>query len=318
MKTTLGMNYRMLSSHLENISSKMYRLREQSTTGKKVNKPSDDPGAIRPILNYRTQIQTTGRYLNHIQMAKGEMELLDSNLDQVESIMVRAKELGISAINGAANDEDIRTFANQVNGLFKEMLQIANGQTNGKYVFSGYLDKTVPFAENTAYDSDDYHPADSSTWPVEYNGDKHARTLEVAPEMRIQVGLTGNELFLGDADNDQAVDSGSLNLFAVLKNFEDALVSNNTAEMNTGLEQLEQGAEQVRRLRGQMGNNAQRIERAEMQLNEASIEFKEVLSSYEDADWLDVFSQLVQQETAFEAALNVTSRVSKLSILNFM
>jgi flagellar hook-associated protein 3 FlgL len=109
-----------------------------------------------------------------------------------------------------------------------------------------------------------------------------------------------------------------MNLFAVLKNFEHAIRENDYTKMNEGLENLENGAEQVRRLRGQMGNNAQRIEKATEQLYEASIEFKQIISRYEDADILDVYSRLVQQETAFEAALNVTSRVSKLSILDFM
>jgi flagellar hook-associated protein 3 FlgL len=132
------------------------------------------------------------------------------------------------------------------------------------------------------------------------------------------VALTGSELFLGDADNDQIVDPGEFNLFAVLKNFEDAIRDNDPARLNEGLENLENGAEQVRRLRGQMGNNAARIEKASVQLAEASVEFQQVLSSYEDADLLDVFSRLAQSETAFEAALNITAKVSRLSILDFM
>jgi flagellar hook-associated protein 3 FlgL len=136
------------------------------------------------------------------------------------------------------------------------------------------------------------------------------------------VGIPGNELFLGDADNDQEVDDGGVDLFSTLKDLEAAIRNNEmddiTDEDDGLLEKVEQGADQVRRLRGRMGNNAWRIERASEQLNGAAIEFEKILSSYEDADALEVFSQLVQQETAFEAALNVTTRISKLSILDFM
>lgn len=318
MKATLGMNYRMLASNLESISKKLYDLRQQSATGKKLNKPSDDPAAIRPVIHYQVQSKMTERYLNHIAIAKGNLQLLDSNLDHTEDIMVRAKELGIMAINGIMNDEDRQTFANQIASLFDEMLQAGNSQPSGQFIFSGYEDNTIPFTQNPDYNPDDYDSSDPSTWPVIYHGDNNVKTVEIAPGNHIQISLTGNELFLGDADNDQVTDPGAVDLFVVLKNFEKALRSNDQTGMSEGLNFLEIGAEQVRRLRGQMGNNAWRIEKASEQLQGASIEFREIMSRYEDADIIDVYSKLVQQETAFEAALNVTARVAKLSILDFM
>ncbi len=318
MKATMGMNYRTLSSELQNISNRLHDLRQQTATGKKLTKPSDNPGAIRPLLHYNSQAETADRYMNHMSVAQGEIQLLDSGLDHIEDIMVRAKELGIAAMSGSTNDEDRNTYANQIGILFDELLQAANRQTNGQFVFSGYQDKTVPFIENPAYDPDVYDPDDSLTWPVNYQGDNHVKTVEIAYGKRIQIALTGNELFLGDVDNNQTVDSGNMNLFAALKDFEHAIRENDKTRMTQGLENLEKGAEQARRLRGQMGNNAQRIEKVTEQLYDASIEFRQIISRYEDADILDVYSRLVQQETAFEAALNVTARVSKLSILDFM
>lgn len=318
MKATLGMNYRMLSAELENISSRMYDLRQQSATGKKLNKPSDDPGAMRPVLSYQVKSESTQRYLNHVKTAGGEMELLDTELGHVENLLTKARETGIAALNGAATEADRQTYADKISQLHDEMLQTANRQTNGQYVFAGYKERTVPFTENGGYLPADYDPGDSSTWPVTYQGDENAKTVAIAPGKRIQVGLTGSRLFLGDADNDQEVDPGGSNIFATLKNFENAIRNNDQGAMNDGLEGLKEGMDQVIRLRGQMGNNAWRIDKAAERLEETAIEFQEIISRYEDADVLQVFSELVQQETAFEAALNVTTRISKLSILDFM
>ncbi len=314
MKATLGMNYRMLGYNLESISNKLYDLRQQSVTGKKLNKPSDDPAAIRPVLLYGAQSKMTERYLNHMAVAKGSMELLDSSLGHIGEIMVRAKELGIASISGTVNDEDLQIFANQIAALFDEMLQVANSQSTGQFIFAGYKDKTIPFTKNT-----DYNPDDPSTGPLMYyHGDNNIKTVEIAPGNHIQISLTGNALFLGDADNNGEVDPGAVNLFSVLNNLEIAVRGNDLENISEGLNLLETGAEQVRRLKGQMGNNAWRIDRATEQLEIASIEFKQIISRYEDADIIDVYSRLVQQETAFEAALNVTAKVARLSILNFM
>ena len=318
MKATMGMNYRALSSELQHISNRLYDLRQQAATGKKFTKPSDNPGAIRPLLHYKIRNEMADRYINHMSIAQGDMKLLDSELDYVEDIMVRAKELGVAALNETNNDEDRKTYAAHIGSLFDELLQASNRQTNGQYIFAGYQDKTIPFTENSTYDPDVYDPDDSFTWPVIYHGDSNAKSIEIAYGKRIQVGLPGNELFLGRTDNYQGSNTDGINFFAVLKNFQKAILENDRTKMTEGLENLEKCAEQARRLRGQMGNNAGRIEKATEQLNEASIEFKQIISSHEDADILDVYSRLAQQETAFEAALNITARVSKLSILDFM
>lgn len=318
MKATLGMNYRMLSSNIEDMSNKMYDLREQSATGKKMNKPSDNPGAIKPLLDYRLKMTSTERYIEHIGEAKGEMNILDSNLDQVENIMVAAKEAGIAVVNGSLGDADRQTYADKIAHMFDEMMQMANTQNNGKYLYSGYQESTAPFSENVNYSADAYDPDNAATWAVNYHGDSNAKQVEIGPDKQIQAAVTGNELFLGDADNNGEVDAGGTDLFSTLKNLENAIRSNDAGAMQDGLDELERGADQVRRVRGQMGNNTARIERADTYMTEASLEFQEVISGYEDADVLEVFSELLQHETAFKAALNVTTRVSKLSILNYM
>jgi len=318
MKSTMGMNYRMLSANLEIMSNKMYDLRQQSATGKQMNRPSDNPAGIRPVLSYRVQGLATDRYMDHIAVAGGEMAVQDSSLDQVENIMAAAKETLIAARNGGANEMDLDTYADRVSQLFDEMLQAANMQSSGKFVYAGYQEATTPFTVNTGFDPDAYNPDDPSTRAVAYHGDSNAKSVEIAPEKRIQTALTGNELFLGDADNDGVLDAEGVDLFSTLRNVEAAIRSGDDAAMNEGLDNLERGADQARSLRSRMGNNAWRIERAGRHMNAAAIEVKEIISSYEDADVLEVFSNLVQHETAFEAALNVTSRVSRLSILDFM
>ncbi|MCF8096073.1 MAG: flagellar hook-associated protein FlgL [Desulfobacteraceae bacterium] len=318
MKATLAMNYRTLSSNLESMSNRLYDLRQEAATGKKMNRPSDNPSAIRPLLNYQMRAQSTDRYLDQIKTSQGNMQVLDSNLDQIENTLVAAKEATIAVQNGSVNDTDRQTYADKISQLFDEMLQAGNTQVNGKYVFSGYQDTTQAFTVNTAYDPAAYDPTDASTWAVQYHGDDNSKSVEIAPGKQIQVGLTGNELFLGDADNDSELDTSGTDLFSTLKNLERAIRANDAAGIEAGMGELEQGADQVRRLRGKMGNNAWRIERAGQQLEDASIEFEEIISGYEDADVLEVFSELVQHETAFEAALNVTTRISKLSILNYM
>jgi flagellar hook-associated protein 3 FlgL len=48
------------------------------------------------------------------------------------------------------------------------------------------------------------------------------------------------------------------------------------------------------------------------------IDLQQILSRYQDADAIETFNAIVQQETAFQAALSITSKVSKISILDYI
>ncbi len=88
--------------------------------------------------------------------------------------------------------------------------------------------------------------------------------------------------------------------------------------LNDMLTTLEDAADQVRSARGRMGNNAHRIETSKEHLEGVKVDLKQILSRYEDVDLIDVITEITQTETAFQAALNVTGKVGKLSILDYM
>ena len=50
---------------------------------------------------------------------------------------------------------------------------------------------------------------------------------------------------------------------------------------------------------------------------QVEVDLKQILSRYQDADAIETFNEIVKQETAFQAALNVTSRISRISILDY-
>ena len=322
MKATQGTTYRMLSSRLNSVAQELENLRNMGATGKKLNAPSDDPAAIRPVLNTRKQLSNVDRYLETMGKSSDIMQATDGHLEHVEDIMQRAQEIMVNAVNGSLNDEDRTTLANELAELKQELIDTANGNIDGKYIFAGYQEDTEPFTENPAYDPALYDPNDHTTWPVLYNGDENATYLEISSGEQLQVNLTGNDLFLGtstwDAAGTNAVESGRYDLFAELTQAEEAIRNNDAAAMQTAISDLDGAAEQNRRLRSQLGNRATRVESAIAHQESVSVDLKQILSRYEDADAIEIFNEIVQQETAFQAALSITSKVSELSILDYI
>lgn len=310
MRATQGTTYRHLQSELSRMATDLENLRVRAATGKKVNRPSDDPTAIRPILDVRGQLRSTDRFLKTTGLAIDRMQSIDGLLAGMENTLVRAKEVAINATNGTLDDESLGLLADQIHGMLSEIVDTGNAKIDGKYVFAGFEEATKPFTVNPAY------PGDPR--PYLYNGDINNTTLEISPGETIQTTIPGNELFMGDTDNDGTVDAGMVDMFGVLSRLEEAIRSNDKAAIQTEMDSVDTAANQNRRLRGRLGNNAARAEDALASMEEAKVNLKQSLSRYEDADIIETITSLTQQETAFEAALNVTSKVSRLSILDYI
>ena len=217
----------MLGSRLNDVSLQLEELRSIGATGKKLNKASDDPASVRPVLNSRKQISNIDRNLETMGKSLDTMQATDGHLEHVENIMQRAKEIMTNAVNGSLNDSDLTVLADEMVQLRKELLDSANGMVDGKYLFAGYEEDTTPFVVNPAYNPTLYNASDSSTWPYLYQGDENATSLEITTGERITVNLTGNDLFFGTTTWDSttstnnSTESGRYDLFLELTQAEE-------------------------------------------------------------------------------------------------
>ena len=470
MKVTSQMTFRLMQSEINNINNRLQDLRQEAATGKRFNQPSDDPSAVRPVLNYSKQIRANQRYQENMGMAQNKLQAQDSHLDHAENTLTKAKQHTIQAISGAVNDKDKEILADQIHQMKNELLDTANTQINERFMFSGYQEGTQPFQKD----------ADGT---VRYHGDDHARKAEIAPGEKLEVGIPGRELFLGEKDSngdgsadtklgsdpfraldnierlmrsepstvsgsfggnyegweeyannydevsftlklngsdlgdvnvdmdqvgstdpsdiadeigdqiagfgsasvvhnpsgdplDEADDSVEItnggNTVTITRNSDNGFNfetdrgntfqvtdfnespdnsgsppdthvaasmrvssdpgskgdmilsgSNNSTtisetDLNEQLGKLDNAMTRFRKYRGKMGINMNRVETAIDAKAQAENDLKQILGKYEDADITQTASQIVQQETALKAALNVSSRMSEISILNYM
>ena len=312
MRATQTTTYRSLQAFLDRTSDKLQTLQLAAATGKRINRPSDDPTAISPVLSARTQIQTSNRYIETIESGLDRIDNMDGYLDSIENTLVRAKEISIASINGALSSEDMQTYADEVSQLREALLADANTQLDGKYVFSGFDEGTQPFAA-----ADPTLPI-SSTNPVVYSGDQGVLEYEISPNELLNVNIPGSVLMQGDANNDGLTDAGAVDVFAVITELEENLRAEDIPALGTSLNDLDTAANQVRAQRSLKGNIGRRLETARDHMEQIKIDMEEFRSRFEDADILETITDLQQQQQSFQAALNVTGKVSELSILDYI
>lgn len=118
---------------------------EQISSGKRVNRPSDDPAAAERINQFRNILRTTERRLQIVNEGVGRLNLSDSVLDQAGNTFQRVSELAVQMRNDTNTAVERRNAALEVQQLLLGLAGIANTQLNGRFLFAGHETQAEPF-----------------------------------------------------------------------------------------------------------------------------------------------------------------------------
>lgn len=166
----------MYSSMLNGMQSslgKYMESMEQGSTQKQINRPSDDPAAFYRILTTRDSIDETKKYLTNINEAKGWLELTDSTLTNLTTLMGSIKAL----MNQASTDctaAERQIMADEAWQMFGQILNLSNTEFNGNQLFAGHkynesafekgLAISVSMMDDTKPGDEDYETSAKKAW----------------------------------------------------------------------------------------------------------------------------------------------------------
>src|SRR4029434_4038677 len=113
------------------------RLQEQVATGRRVNRPSDAPAAMRRVLPLRADLRDLDQFTDNAQLARETDDLGAAALQDASDVMQRARELLGQANNSTTSVDDLAGIGDHVDQLLGQMLGIANTSRAGRYLFAG-------------------------------------------------------------------------------------------------------------------------------------------------------------------------------------
>ena len=170
---------------IDNILRQQERLNEtqmQLATGKKINKPSDDPSAATQLVKLSGLKSNTQQYDRNIDAARNQLELQESVLSNVSNVLQRVRELVVQANNATQSNESRAAIADELYNRIDELLQYANTKDpDGEYIFSGFNARTPAYVKS----GDGYV----------YQGDQGERYLQVSEDTQIAVRNSGEDIF---------------------------------------------------------------------------------------------------------------------------
>ena len=172
--------------NLQQNINRLAGLQDQLSTGRRINRPADDPINFPNSLSRRTAIQLGRSHQINIDGARTNLELTETSLGSLTEVMQSVRTL---AVQGASEDNDVGArlaIANQVRELYGQVLDLANANFNGQFIFGGSETRRPPF--------------EGRDGTVVFIGDDFERAATIGRKTQVVTNVTGLQTFLHTPD----------------------------------------------------------------------------------------------------------------------
>jgi flagellar hook-associated protein 3 FlgL len=161
---------------------------QQIASGQRVMRPSDDPQAASRAVQVSQAQAITSQYTDSRVSARNALSMEESVLNSVGDAVSSAKTLMLEAANGTLTNADRASIASQLQGIYQTVLGQANATDgNGRYLFGGYQDKSVPFVMSGG----------AVTYTVTDPNQDTSRQQQIDASRLMDVSDTGSTVFQG-------------------------------------------------------------------------------------------------------------------------
>ena len=291
--------YQSQITNMADLQTKIGRIQEEVTAGKKLLAPSDDPGAYTVADRLNQSITSMDQYNRNIGMAKSRLSQEDTVLSTVSTIVARLNELGIQGANGTNDSIARNAIAQEMDQLSEQLVALGNSiDANGDYLFAGYKSNKPPFSETVE--------------GIVYKGDTGRKEVELTQGVTTPTSSNGLELFM----NVSRKDNQSVSIFDVIKSATASLKDGTISDVV--LKDLQNAVNHFSTYQAICGARLQKVETADSARLAQLTNTKATLSSIQDSDLTALASELQQKSLTLQAAQSVFAKISQLSLFNYI
>jgi flagellar hook-associated protein 3 FlgL len=292
MRITAGMSQRHVLADLRRVQERLADAQGRVSSGRQIQKPSDDPLGAERALRLRGDRATAGAYRTAVDESRSWLDATDSALSSINDIVQTARELTVQAANGATTPAARQSIKVQIDALTEQLKTTLNGAYDGRYIFSGTATDTPPYALTSAT-------------PGAYQGDANPVVRQIGPGVSVQVNVTADDVLSG--------------LLPALRAISTHLQTNDAAALgSTDLQALDAGLDAVTTARSQVGAITNRVDAAGRRLDDVHDVTEAFLSKTEDADLPQALTDLSAQQNALTAALHGGASLIQQSLMDFL
>lgn len=275
-------------------------LEERLASGKRINRPSDDPSGAEAVLNLRTSVTEIEQFGRNALAVFQKLAVTDETLNGYLDVLNRAKTLVTNGLSDTATQPAKDALAAELETLRARILDIANTRHESDYLFGGTRQSEPPYDRTTS--------APATTPAL-------LRHIQIEPGANaIPVGALAENIF-ADTDTDANIFTDLDSAISALRGTGDPAADRTALE--DAFKRLEFYFDRATAAQGVIGANMNNAELAGERLAAASLAFRERISAIEDADFARTATEYTEAQNALDATLQLAAR-NQRSLIDFL
>lgn len=318
-------------------------MQEKLSTGKRVNRPGDDPIAMNQIHSLNKSIDTLTQYEKNGQFAKNQLVQEETAIASTIDGVQRARELAILMKNDTYGSNDRRATAQEIGQIIEQMKNMMNyTNSEGEKLFAGnsvnVVEAFVADPNNPgyfAYVGSENSTAGVATPAIDQEANFGARFVQIGfddnnqldagdlgDSSRVRISDNGGRVFqVPNATTPYTHNTGTgtpdNNVLNVLVEFQKSLQAGE-APSDELVTDMDESLTHLASIRAEIGGRQNRIEAQYDAGQNFKLTLEERKMNIEQMDLVQGISTLTQHQNALQIAQQIFSKVQNSSLFNFL
>ena len=299
----LGKNQDLLQTSIKRLAS-----------GKKIIRPSDDPGSLSVAMKLTASISRLTGARNNVQNGTSFLEVQDGVLDGVGKVVTRMSELkGLGSQDPMKSSQDIESYNLEFRDLQRQLYDMSQMTFNGVSLFANFASPVGSTTESIFKDDSTSHTVSIHTSTQGSAGSKislHKAALLAA--LTIKEDLSAQDSSSVFSDRNTAASGVDVYSFAAMNSTE--VWDLDAVSMGV----FQQALENVAYLRAHVGGQMSRLHFAADTLSVQQTNIRAALGRIEDVDIAEESSRLSKYSILTQAAASMLTQANSTNDVALM
>ena len=297
MRVTFGAQNRNSSAGLEDAASRLMEFQRQVSTGKRIEKPSDDPSATLGSIGEHNETAAIDQYARATDSVASRLSVVDTVLSDLITQLTAAQVSSASARGSGKTQIQRDAAATDLEGIRDTVFGDMVTSFNGTFLFSGSASTVSPYTR-------------VGSGPVSaYAGSTTEMVVDIDQQRAVKIAFNGQLIAQGTDPQD---------IFVEFDNLIAAVRAGNDAGIQSGMQALQRMFDRVSTAQGRVGADQRTIDEQKLRLADLKRSSTKRLSSLEDTNMAEAITGMTQADAAYRAALGAVNSVSRMSLMDYL
>ena len=297
MRVTFAAMHRSSSAGLEETASRLLEFQRQVSTGKRIDKPSDDPSATVSSIGEHNETAAIDQYARATDSVASRLAVVDTILSDLVNQIIAAQVDAASARGSIKTQLERDAAATDLEAIRDTIFSDMTTVFNGTYIFSGSASTVPPYTR-------------VGNGPVSaYAGSTSEMLVDVDQQRAVKIAFNSELIAQGSDPQDIFVEFDAL--IAAVRAGDDEGI-------DAGMQALERAFERVATAQGRVGADLRTIDEQKLRLDQLRRSSATRLSSLEDTNLAAAITGMAQADAAYRAALGAANAVTRMSLMDYL